>query len=337
MKKKVLILAPFFGSDSRWIDDFCDRTDLEFRKPPFAGQLAPWHTRGNTTPLAEWLGYLRYTQRAMAWQPDCVVTSFPQLALVAAGLMPFKGNCRTRLIAWNFNLGSLSSRWKGRLAGKVLARIDRFVVHARSEIGSYAGWLGLDEARFRFVPLQRGRIGEVAASPIEKPYIVSMGSANRDYLTLVDAVAGIGIRTVLIAGKNLLDSLPERPDLVKLHGLTYQECNNILGGAELSVVPIASTQTASGQVTFTTSMRMGVATVATRCVGTVDYLRDGETGVLVPPGDARALRRAIEALWCDDALRRRIAAAGRRHADEHFSDEAAGRHLAEAIDEVLAR
>lgn len=337
MKKRILVLAPFFGADGRWIDDFCRRADLEFRKPSFPRPVAPWHARGAATPPAEWLGYFGYAARSMRWRPDCVVTSFPQLALATAALLALGGHRATRLVAWNFNLGSISRRWKGRLAGMPLARVDRFVVHARSEIGSYARWLGLDEARFRFIPLQRGRIGEVAASPIPQPYIVSMGSANRDYRTLIDAVAGTGIRTVVIAGRSLLDSLPEHPGLVKLHGLTPRECDSVLGGAALSVVPISSTETASGQVTFTTSMRMGVATVATRCVGTVDYLRDGETGLLVPPGDARALRRAVETLWRDEALRRRIAEAGRRHADEHFSDEAAGRHLAAVIDEVLAQ
>jgi glycosyltransferase involved in cell wall biosynthesis len=163
-----------------------------------------------------------------------------------------------------------------------------------------------------------------------------MGSANRDYRTLVEAIRGTGIRTLIIAKRDMLEALPRVPEVVGLHGLGYVECNAILAAAALSVVPIADGRTASGQVTFTTAMRLGVATIATRCVGTVDYIRDGDTGLLVPPHDPPALRQAIEALWSDEARRQQLAASGQRHADAEFSDEAAGRHLGQAIDEVLA-
>ena len=95
-------------------------------------------------------------------------------------------------------------------------------------------------------------------------------------------------------------------------------------------------QTASGQVTIVTSMRMGIPTIATHSVGTTDYIHDQETGLLVAPGDVNALRRAIELVWHDEALKFRIGTAAREHADKYFSDEAAGRHLEQVLDDVLA-
>jgi glycosyltransferase involved in cell wall biosynthesis len=163
-----------------------------------------------------------------------------------------------------------------------------------------------------------------------------MGSANRDYLSLVKAIQGTGIKTVIISKQSMLDDLPAHPDLIKMSGLSMNECNSILSGAELNIVPIASTRTASGQITFINAMRMGIPTIATYCVGTVDYILDGKTGLLFPPGNDIALRTAIETLWRDDALRKRIGSAGRDYAEAHFSDEAAGRHLSRIIDEVLA-
>jgi glycosyltransferase involved in cell wall biosynthesis len=272
----------------------------------------------------------------MQSRSDCIVTCFPQLALVAAALLSFSDNPGPRLIAWHFNLGSLANEWKGYLAGRVLRRVDRFVVHSRSEITNYAKWLGIGEKRFCFVPLQRGSFDEVKPSQIQRPYIVSMGSANRDYKTLVDAILGTGIKTIVISKKNIIDDLPEHPDLLKLNNLTYEECKSILSGAELNIVPISAADSASGQVTFITSMTMGIPTVATRCISTVDYIEDGTTGILVPPGDAVALRQVIQSLWRDKELRLRIGLAGRYQAQEHFSDEAAGRNLAQIIDEVFA-
>lgn len=335
-KKRILVLAPFFGTEGAWIDDFCNRPDLEFNKVPYINRPESWHKRGSVTPLAEWVGHFRYVYRAMKLQPDCVVTSFPQLALIAAMVLPFMGKPEVCLVAWNFNLGSVNNNLKGCLAGWLLRRVDRFIVHARSEIENYADWLAIPKEKFLFMPLQRGRVGEVEPSSIQRPYIVSMGSANRDYETLVEAVRGSGIKTVIISKQSVLTRLPDDPDLVKLSDLTQDECNSILGGSEMNVVPIRSTQTAAGQVTFITSMRMGIPTVATRCVGTVDYIDDGLTGLLVPPEDSGALRRAIFSLWQDAELKSRIGSAGRDYAEQHLSDEAAGRYLSQVLDQVLA-
>lgn len=332
-RRRILILSTF--AHGVWIDDFCHREDLEFRKARYINIPVSWHQRGPVTPASEWRENLKYTWKAIRQDADCIVACFPQLALPAALLLRLTGNSTTRLVAWHFNLGSLAPRWKGWLAGRILSRVDRFVVHASGEIGAYARWLRIPPGSFRFVPLQRGKVEPTGPSPVPKPYIVSMGSANRDYATLVRAVLGTGIKTVIISKKDIVERLPEHPDLVKLHSLTMQECNSILRDAAMNVVPISDSGTASGQVTFLTGMMMGVPTIASRCVGTVDYLRDGETGLLVPTSDTEALRAAIRALWDDRDLRSRIAAAGCQYAERHFSDEAAGEHLAEVLDEVL--
>jgi len=57
-------------------------------------------------------------------------------------------------------------------------------------------------------------------------------------------------------------------------------------------------------------------------VGSIDEIvRDGDTGLLVPPKDADALRAAIERLRTDASLRERLAAAGHREAQARFGDD----------------
>jgi glycosyltransferase involved in cell wall biosynthesis len=53
--------------------------------------------------------------------------------------------------------------------------------------------------------------------------------------------------------------------------------------------------------------------------GLPDLVVDGETGLVVPPRDASALRDALERLLGDRELRRRLGAAGRERARCHFS------------------
>ena len=66
----------------------------------------------------------------------------------------------------------------------------------------------------------------------------------------------------------------------------------------------------------------GVPVIASASGGIVDIVLHERTGLLVPPGDAVALAGAIERLAGDEALRTRLAASGREHADATFSWEA---------------
>ena len=73
----------------------------------------------------------------------------------------------------------------------------------------------------------------------------------------------------------------------------------------------------------------GVAVVGCRAGGMSESVVDGGTGLLVPPEDADALRDAIGLLMDDDALRNRMAAAGRERMQNAFSiDTMVNKHVA---------
>ena len=64
-------------------------------------------------------------------------------------------------------------------------------------------------------------------------------------------------------------------------------------------------------------MAIGKPVVATETVGTVDYIESGETGLLVPPGDAEALAMAMDRLHRDPELRARFSKGGLEFARRH--------------------
>ena len=76
------------------------------------------------------------------------------------------------------------------------------------------------------------------------------------------------------------------------------------------------------------------AVVATPVGGTPEVVADGETGLLVPPREPRALAAAIRELLADPERRRRMGEAGYRRAAERFSAEAATRRTLEIYDRV---
>ena len=59
-------------------------------------------------------------------------------------------------------------------------------------------------------------------------------------------------------------------------------------------------------VVFLEAMAMGVPVVGTRVIGTIDAVRDGVTGLLVPFGDPAALAAAILRLFSEPNLRRTL-------------------------------
>jgi glycosyltransferase involved in cell wall biosynthesis len=54
------------------------------------------------------------------------------------------------------------------------------------------------------------------------------------------------------------------------------------------------------------AMRYGKPIVSSNVGGIAEVIRDGETGLLVPPGDAAALESAIASLAADASLRQRL-------------------------------
>ena len=65
----------------------------------------------------------------------------------------------------------------------------------------------------------------------------------------------------------------------------------------------------------------GLACVATRVSAIPELVRDGQTGILVPPNDAEALARALESLLIDPARRRALGQAAQARIREGFALE----------------
>lgn len=67
------------------------------------------------------------------------------------------------------------------------------------------------------------------------------------------------------------------------------------------------------------AMAMVLPVVASTADGTVEIIEHGAHGLLVPPGDAQALKDALERLLSEPALRRQFAEAGRRRVVQEFT------------------
>ncbi|MFZ2650307.1 MAG: glycosyltransferase family 4 protein, partial [Burkholderiaceae bacterium] len=81
------------------------------------------------------------------------------------------------------------------------------------------------------------------------------------------------------------------------------------------------------------AMAMGVPVVSTRISGIPEFIDDGVHGLLVEPRDADALAQALQRVIEDDALRQRLARAGRQRICERFDS----RRTTVALRDLFAR
>ena len=187
---------------------------------------------------------------------------------------------------------------------------------------------GIDGRSFR--PREPG-------SPRTGPFTLLCVAALRDYKGhpwLLDAVAllkrrGCAVRLLLVGDGEDRLALCERVVQSGLAGevsfLGHQPSDKVaelMRGADAVVLP--SVVTSSGKmegipVCLMEALACELPVVATRISGIPELVKDGETGLLVPPGDARALATALERLIRDPALRARLGRAGRAHVLESFS------------------
>jgi glycosyltransferase involved in cell wall biosynthesis len=161
----------------------------------------------------------------------------------------------------------------------------------------------------------------------EATAVFAGGNSLRDYRALA-AVAPTLDAPVVIATRLLQSS---HDGNVRIGQLPQADYDRELRAARVVVVPLRDDTTRSaGQQTFLSAMALGKPVVVTDSPGVRDYVRDGETGLIVPPNDPQRLAEALRWLL-DDANRADVEAMTARAR----RDVAGNYSLAAYLDRVL--
>ncbi len=175
--------------------------------------------------------------------------------------------------------------------------------------------------------------------PARDGYILFVGAlgTHKGLRVLLEAYEGLPEHArppLLLIGTRQADT-PERfPEGVSvIYDAPHAAVLAAYDGAVVGVVPSLWAEP-FGQVAVE-AMARGLPVVASVHGALADIVDHGETGLLVPPGDAVALRQALRALLADPALRARMGQAGRRRARQ-FALSTVTTRVEAAYGELLA-
>jgi glycosyltransferase involved in cell wall biosynthesis len=222
--------------------------------------------------------------------------------------------------------GAFTKRYRERLLDRL--RLAKAIVVYNDDIRELFGPVGGDVRVFpggvdteRFTPREGGRW--------PGPIRVLMTGRSEDPLK--------GYETLLEAGRKLRDRgldfevqvtqigdlSAEADTFVRVVGWrAAEEMPDLYREADIVAVP--SVWLEPYGMTVLEGMSCGLPVVGSRIGGIARSILDGETGFLVPPGDAEALADAVEPLIRDADLRRRMGEKGRLRAIEEFDWDVIG-------------
>jgi glycosyltransferase involved in cell wall biosynthesis len=146
----------------------------------------------------------------------------------------------------------------------------------------------------------------------------------KNHALLIEAFAQVRTHTplylLLVGGGELEDAVRQQvvelglQERVRFLGVRA-DVPAILNASDLFVL---SSRWEGNPMSVMEAMAAGLPVVSTAVGGVPELVREGETGLLVPSGDAAALARALQALVDDPARREAMGKAARQHAITHF-------------------
>jgi glycosyltransferase involved in cell wall biosynthesis len=174
------------------------------------------------------------------------------------------------------------------------------------------------------------------APQVADDFVLAVGDdSSRDYETLLRSLSGFDLHLVLRTSLN--PSIPhEQRDRVTIipDRLPYPALRDLYHRARLIVVPLHPTDNPGGITSLFEGMAMAKPVICSMTGTTIDYVRHGETGLLVPPQDPPALQAAIERVLGDPEEAKRMSTAARLYVECELSKFQFARRMAIAMREI---
>jgi hypothetical protein len=207
-----------------------------------------------------------------------------------------------------------------------------YCVFSEEERALFTGTFGIPRERVEVVRFGHSLWGRADGPTSNDGYLFAGGDSLRDYDTLLTAVDGLAA-PVRVATHRSFERVPSN---VTVGPVPWEEYVGLLAGASAVAVPLRATRRAAGLITYLNAMAFGKPVIVSDTPAVREYVDDGHTGLVVPPGEPDALRDAIG--WTlDPANREATAAMGRRARDAVLDPRAYWQGLRDVAERAAER
>lgn len=150
-------------------------------------------------------------------------------------------------------------------------------------------------------------------------YIFASGRSFRDYATLLKAVRDLDVKLIINTRPFCLRGL-DIPSNVQVNDLLpMPKFFRLLANARFVVVPLQDIDHGSGESHLGHVMAAGKAVILTKNPSATALVRDGETGIVVKPGDVQGMRNAIVHLLQHPEIAQRMGGNAYRVYEEKYT------------------
>ena len=229
----------------------------------------------------------------------------------------------------------------------VQKHIDRIILWSQSQKALLVEFFGISPDRVDVIPYWVDQqFWRPTVSSADS--ICSAGNSRRDYATLIKAMRDLPITCHIATNAQLSHenggdwsmtggsiAAVDVPDNVILGPASSVELRATYARSRFVVIPLFPSFRDSGITSVAEAMAMGKAVICSRIYGLIDFVEDGKTGMFVPPGDAQALRDAIQYLWEHPEIAERMGAEGRKRAEEVFALDNFAANVLQIVNDVV--
>lgn len=189
--------------------------------------------------------------------------------------------------------------------------IDAIVCATTNDVEKYSSIFNIPKEKLPYIRwgVRDHSSAHQCSGNVEK-YIFSAGKSNRDWEFVFAALGQSKYNAVIVgAESNYKDRFDNMTVLSKIPDTEYYD---VLANSYCVFLSLKDTTVAAGQITLIQAMQFGKPLIVTEAEGlTNDYVINGENGLIVEK-DKSAVLSAIERLYTDEGLYRKISINARK-------------------------
>ena len=242
-----------------------------------------------------------------------------------------------------FDIGSFASASEEgcalRLMQNASKSIDGVIYHTNSQIGYYRKCFPWLENRARLIPfgtdLDFFQADDVEAHDEGAPYFTCIGSAKRDWDTLVEAYRGLGTDVQLKIIGHVDPRYAGVPGIEMIPHVPVKVMKSYIKGALFCALPLKSFNYSYGQMTLMQQMAMGKCVVAAKAPSLVDYAVDGDSALFYEPKDVEGCRERLRTVIEEPQVREAVARRAPAYLAQNRNEQIMAAGIEAFFEEVL--